>query len=89
LAYNVIWHEGTLKDLKKLNRTSVKKIVAKVKNYLIQDPVKLGTPLKGNLKGLYRYRIGEYRVIYVIDQAEKKIIILKVKRRAVNIEKRL
>jgi mRNA interferase RelE/StbE len=81
LAYNVIWHEGTLKDLKKLNRTSVKKIVAKVKNYLIQDPVKLGTPLKGNLKGLYRYRIGEYRVIYVIDQAEKKIIILKVNHR--------
>jgi len=81
LAYNVIWHEGTLKDLKKLNRTSVKKIVAKVKNYLIQDPVKLGTPLKGNLKGLYRYCIGEYRVIYVIDQAEKKIIILKVNHR--------
>jgi len=81
LAYNVIWHEGTLKDLKKLNRTSAKKIVAKVKNYLIQDPVKLGTPLKGNLKGLYRYRIGEYRVIYVIDQAEKKIIILKVNHR--------
>lgn len=81
MAYNVIWHEGTLKDLKKLNRTSVKKIVAKVKNYLIQDPVKLGTPLKGNLKGLYRYRIGEYRVIYVIDQAEKKIIILKINHR--------
>ncbi len=81
MAYNVIWHEGTLKDLKKLNRTSVKKIVAKVKNYLIQDPVKLGTPLKGNLKGLYRYRIGEYRAIYVIDQAEKKIIILKINHR--------
>ncbi len=81
MAYNVIWHEGTLKELKKLNRTSTKKIVAKVKNYLIQDPVKLGTPLKGNLKGLYRYRIGEYRVIYVIDQAEKKIIILNVKHR--------
>ncbi len=81
MAYNVIWHEGTLKDLKKLNRSSAKKVVAKVKNYLIQDPVKLGTPLKGNLKGLYRYRIGEYRVIYVIDQAEKKIIILNVKHR--------
>ncbi len=81
MAYNVIWHEGTLKDLKKLNRTLVKKIVAKVKNYLSQDPVKLGTPLKGNLKGLYRFRIGEYRVIYVIDQAEKKIIILKVNHR--------
>ena len=81
MAYKAIWHEETLKDLKKLNRTTAKKIVAKVKNYLIQDPVKLGTPLKGNLKGFYRYRIGEYRVIYVIDQAEKKIIILNVNHR--------
>ncbi len=52
-----------------------------VRNYLIQDPVKLGTQLKGNIKGLYRYRIGEYRVIYVIDQTEKKIIILNVNHR--------
>jgi len=81
LAYKAIWHEETLEDLKKLDRTTAKKIVAKVKNYLIQDPVKLGTPLKGNLKGLYRYRIGVYRVIYVIDQPEKKIIILNVNHR--------
>jgi mRNA interferase RelE/StbE len=81
LAYKAIWHEETLKDLKKLNRTTAKKIVAKVKNYLIKDPIKLGTPLKGALKGLHRYRVGKYRVIYVIDQAEKKIIILNVNHR--------
>ncbi len=81
MAYKAIWHEETLKDLKKINRTTAKKIVAKVKNYLIKDPIKLGTPLKGNLKGLYRYRVGKYRVIYVIDQAEKKIIILNVNHR--------
>ena len=81
MAYNAIWHEETLKDLKKLNQTISKKIVAKVKNYLIQDPVKLGLPLKGTLKGLYRYRIGDYRIIYVIDQAEKKIVILNVNHR--------
>ena len=81
MAYKAIWHEETLKDLKKLDRTTAKKIVAKVKNYLIQDPVKLGLPLKGTLKGLYRYRIGDYRIIYVIDQAEKKIVILNVNHR--------
>ena len=81
MAYKAIWHEETLKDLKKLNRTAAKKIVAKVKNCLIKDPIKLGTPLKGTLKGLHRYRVGKYRVIYVIDQAEKKIIILNVNHR--------
>jgi len=81
LAYKAIWHEESLKDLKKFDRTIAKKIVEKVKNYLIQDPLKLGIPLKGNLKGLYRYRVGEYRVIYVIDKEEKKVIILKINHR--------
>ncbi len=81
MAYKAIWHEGSLEDLKKFDRTIAKKIVAKVKNYLILDPAKLGIPLKGNLKGLYRYRIGEYRVIFVIDEEEKKVIILKVDHR--------
>ena len=81
MAYKAIWHEESLKDLKKFDRTIAKKIVEKVKNYLIQDPLKLGIPLKGNLKGLYRYRVGEYRVIYVIDKEEKKVIILKINHR--------
>ena len=81
MAYKAIWHEESLKDLKKFDRTIAKKIVEKVKNYLIQNPEKLGIPLKGNLKGLYRYRIGEYRVMYVIDKEEKKVIILKVNHR--------
>lgn len=81
MAYKAIWHEGSLEDLKKFERTIAKKIVDKVKNYLIQDPVKLGIPLKGKLKGLYRYRIGDYRVIYAIDQEEKTVMILKVNHR--------
>jgi len=81
LAYNTIWHEESLKDLKKFDRKIAKKIVEKVKNYLTQDPIELGTPLKGNLKGFYRYRIGEYKIIYVLDRPEKKVIILNVKHR--------
>ena len=78
MVYDVIWHEESLKDLKKFNQAIAKKIVVKIKNYLVQDPEKLGTPLKGNLKGFHLYRIGEYRIIYVIDQVVKKIIILNV-----------
>ena len=81
MAYDVIWHEGSVEDLKKLDHETAKKIIDKVKNYLIQDPIKLGTHLKGSLKGLRRYRIGEYRVIYAIDHTEKKIIILNVNHR--------
>jgi len=76
LAYEVIWHEGALKDLKNLERNIAKSIIQKVKNYLVQDPIKLGKRLTGDFAGLHRYRFGDYRIIYTIDQGEEKIKVL-------------
>jgi mRNA interferase RelE/StbE len=81
LAYRVLWHEQALNDLKEFDRQTAGKIVSRVKGYLSQDPEKLGKPLKGVLKGLYRYRIGDYRIMYSIDRAENQISILYVGRR--------
>jgi mRNA interferase RelE/StbE len=78
LAYRVLWHEHALNDLKELDRQTAGKIVIRVKGYLSQDPEKLGKPLKGVLKGLYRYRIGDYRIMYSIDRGDKQISILYV-----------
>jgi len=37
--------------------------------------------LKGVFKGLFRYRIGAHRVIYAVDHAERRVIVLHVKYR--------
>jgi mRNA interferase RelE/StbE len=81
LAYRVLWHEHALNDLKEFDRQTAGKIVSRVKGYLSQDPEKLGKPLKGVLKGLHRYRIGDYRIMYSIDRGENQISILYVGRR--------
>jgi mRNA interferase RelE/StbE len=78
LSYNVKWHEKALKDLKSLDKSNAKAIVDKVKDYLVKEPLSIGKPLKGLFKGMYRYRMGDYRVIYTVDKAEKTILILKV-----------
>jgi len=78
LAYRVLWHEHALNDLKEFDRQMGGKIVNRVKAYLSQDPEKLGKPLKGVLKGLYRYRIGDYRIMYSIDRGDKQISILYI-----------
>ena len=57
------------------------RIVDRVKTHLVQNPVSLGAPLKGALHGLFRDRFGRYRVIYAVDLAEKKLIVLHVKHR--------
>jgi len=81
LIYNAIWHEDALNDLQKLDRQDAKRIVEKVKTFLLQNPTKLGVPLKGSLKGFYRYRIGNYRIIYAIDFQEREILVLFINHR--------
>ena len=78
MTYSIQWHEEAIKDLKDIDRNAQKKIIAKVKDYLSQDPLSLGKPLKGIFKGLYRYRYGSYRIIYAIDRGSVVILILRI-----------
>ena len=71
LSYSVKWHEKAVEDLKGVDKKSAKGLMERLKNYLPEDPLSLGTPLKGIFKGLYRYRFGDYRVID--SMTEKKI----------------
>ena len=38
--------------------------------------------LKGKLKGYYRYRIGDYRVIYRIEEDRKLVIVVMIVHRS-------
>ena len=81
MGYRVIWHEKVLRDLETIDRKDAARIMDRVKTYLVQSPVNLDVPLKGTLQGLFRYRFGAYRVIYAVDIADKKLIVLHVKHR--------
>jgi mRNA interferase RelE/StbE len=76
--YTVVWEKSALSDLKKLDKTKAKNIVNKVEHYLSQDPENLGKPLSSKFSGLYRYRLGDYRVIYELYKKEVKIMVVKV-----------
>ncbi len=38
--------------------------------------------LRGELLGYYRYRVGDYRVIYEIDDELKQVIVILIKHRS-------
>lgn len=38
-------------------------------------------PLKGDLAGYYRYRMGDYRVIYLIDDETNRVIVVTIAHR--------
>ena len=56
-------------------------ILAIIKS-LAQDPRPAGCiPIKGPEKYMYRVRVGDYRVIYGLQDEEQKVIVARVTRR--------
>jgi mRNA interferase RelE/StbE len=79
LAFKVQWHEDIWQDLKKLDKEKARKIVARVSTYLVHDPMKLGKALTGQFAGLYRYRYGDYRVLYVVDLEKEMMMVVHIR----------
>ncbi len=46
-----------------------------------ENPRKSGKELKGNKAKLWRYRVGDYRIICDINDKEKKLSVLEVAHR--------
>lgn len=76
MTYEVRFSERYLKELEKLNKYTKQMIMAWVRKNLqgCSDPKAQGKPLVGNRKGQWRYRIGDYRLICVIE--DDKMVIL-------------
>ena len=76
--YDLIYDKKYLKSLKKLDIQAQKIISNWVENNLLncEETRFSGKPLTGNFKGLWRYRIGSYRLLAKID--DDKLIIFAI-----------
>ena len=45
---------------------------------LLDDPHRVGAPLRGELEGIWSARRGTYRILYRIDDAAREVIVLRV-----------
>lgn len=81
MTYDVAWHAKVKSDLVPVGKDDALRIIRAVTERLAQDPLRLGKPLKGIFKGLFRNRVGVYRIIFAIDHAERRLLVLHVKHR--------
>jgi mRNA interferase RelE/StbE len=80
LAYKVEYAKGVIKDLKPLPKPTRAKAIDVVENILAVDPYQ-GKALAGSFKGLYRYRIGDYRIVYSIEEDRLVVFVLRIRHR--------
>ena len=76
--YKVFYLDSVEEDLKKLDKATQRRILDKIEKHLAQDPKGLGKPLTGAFSGIWRYRIGNYRVIYKIAEKEILIVVARI-----------
>ena len=77
--YEVLIDELVLSDdFKKIGLHHQRKIVRVIRERLTKDPEKYGEPLRGDLKGYWKLRVGEFRVIYEIDRGQVVVHVVKV-----------
>lgn len=83
MSYKINFSETSLKQLRKLDSLSRKRILNYVSDVLtkIENPRILGKALTGDLKGLWRYRIGNFRIVCQIQDNSLLILILKIAHR--------
>jgi mRNA interferase RelE/StbE len=77
--YRIVIDELVLrKDFKKIDLRDQRKIVKAIRQKLTTKPKDYGWPLRGELRGFWKLRVGEYRVIYEIQEDQALVYVVLV-----------
>ncbi|MBN1495012.1 type II toxin-antitoxin system RelE/ParE family toxin [Candidatus Peregrinibacteria bacterium] len=81
MDYKITYTNSADNDLAKLEKDLAKRIITKL-NFFLQskNPLEYAKKLKGLKLDTYRYRIGDYRVIFRLNKENNTIVILVILR---------
>ena len=65
MVYKIVYKKSVHRDLKKLDKHQASNILDQIENDLLEHPSSFPV-LKGKFAGLRKYRVGDYRIIYVV-----------------------
>ncbi|HKB70329.1 MAG TPA: type II toxin-antitoxin system RelE/ParE family toxin [Thermoanaerobaculia bacterium] len=78
MAVRVQYKASVAGDLRRIDRSAAERILRQIEQRL-SDPNRGGSPLSGEFAGLFRLRVGDYRVIYARRAAG--VLVLRIAHR--------
>ena len=83
MKYNLMYSEKAQKQLNRLDNSMKSKILKYIDQNLFHtdNPKKFDKALRYNLKGFWRYRVENYRIIAKIEKDELVILIVQINKR--------
>ena len=83
MAWTIRVSDKAVRDLRKLDRQVARRIRDELSEIAgLDDPRSRGKALVGNLAGLWRYRVGDYRVICDIEDEVLVVLVVGVAHRS-------
>lgn len=71
------------RSMRKLDRETARRVVAKLHEISqLDDPRSMGKGLTGGLAGLWRYRVGDYRIICDIEDELLVVLVVEIRHRS-------
>ena len=75
MIFDIVYTVRAVKDIESLDRLVQKRIAKKILS-LRHDPIRISKKMINPVLGTYRYRIGDYRVIF--DIRLRRVVVLRV-----------
>jgi mRNA interferase RelE/StbE len=82
-AWRVELDRAAVRDLRKLGADAERRVLHYLRERIAgsEDPRRYGHPLTGDYQGLWRYRVGDYRIVAAIEDARFVVLVVTVGRR--------
>jgi mRNA interferase RelE/StbE len=80
LAWTIEFQKDAQRQLRKLDRQWQKRIVDYLAHEIapLDDPTVHGHSLVGPLRGLWRYRVGDYRILCELHHGKLVVLVLEI-----------
>lgn len=75
MASKILYKSSVRHDLKLIDQKSVDRILGEIRVTLGNNP-RAGEALAGEFKGLFKLRVGDYRIIYTLVQSD--VLVLRI-----------
>jgi mRNA interferase RelE/StbE len=80
-VYKIEYVESVKSDLASISKSNKEQIRKAIEKKLGTNPIEFGKPLQYSLKGLRRLRVGDYRIVFKIEEEKKTVLIVKISHR--------
>jgi mRNA interferase RelE/StbE len=80
--WTIKFKEDCQKEFNKLDYVVQQRIIRYLHERVKPEPKRIGEPLAGDMKGFWRYRVGDYRIIAKLYDGELMLLAVRVAKRA-------